>query len=79
MSSIERAPLRVWVVVFVVLMLGRSCAVGAALEVRALMTGGLLLPAHSAGLLVLAVAGLMVKVVAVLALPDKHLMLKECK
>ncbi len=71
--------LRVWVVVLVVLMLGRCCAVSAALEVRALMTSSPLLPAHLAGLFVLAVAGLVVKVVAALALPDEHFMLNRTK
>ena len=56
MSSVERAALCVWVVVLVVLMLGRCCAVSAALEVRALMTSSPLLPAHPAVVFVLAVA-----------------------
>ena len=79
MSSIERTALCVWVVVLVVLILERCCAVSAALEVRSLMTSSPLLPAHPAGLFVLAVAGLVVEVVAALALPDEHFLLNRTK
>ena len=77
----ERAALRVRVVVLVVLVFGRCSTVGAALEVRPLMmAGGPPLPAHPAGLLALAVAGLVVaSMVATLALPDEHLMLNSAK